>query len=154
MHWVRTSKVLIVPLWNWNGHPRYGASKEEGFNCTFMELKCLWDSIILKSVNHVLIVPLWNWNTLACVLFVALAGFNCTFMELKLAHVGIWKTMWRVLIVPLWNWNVTTGYAVAVADTVLIVPLWNWNYMFNWFFCSDSSFNCTFMELKSQHPHH
>ena len=33
-----------------------------------------------------------------------------------------------VSIVPLWNWNVTTGYAVAVAD----------------------SFNRTFMELKSQ----
>ena len=40
---IRESKVLIVPLWNWNEGP----------------------SGVIQPLQGVLIVPLWNWNGVA-----------------------------------------------------------------------------------------
>ena len=76
-------KVLIVPLWNWNEEDLPFSAKDNGFNRTFMELKCV--SIIVAKVclAQVLIVPLWNWNMVANPNGAATPGFNRTFMELK-----------------------------------------------------------------------
>ena len=78
------TRVLIVPLWNWNGLLNRGYwSSIVGSNCTFMELK-LSNIAWRNGLQGVLIVPLWNWNLI---------------LSMKMA------AMYFVLIVPLWNWN-------------------------------------------------
>ena len=74
--------VSIAPLWNWKTDPRNIASKEPGFNRTFMELKGLmlklctptrWFQSHLYGIERtgrgrahrspwVSIAPLWNWK--------------------------------------------------------------------------------------------
>ena len=61
--YAQPSRVLIVPLWNWNvGTELILNNGPMGSNCTFMELK------LAKSKKEV----------------IEITGSNCTFMELKL----------------------------------------------------------------------
>ena len=99
--------------------------RNEGSNCTFMELKYEFSRSAIQKQN-VLIVPLWNWNIDIVWSNDGTEGSNCTFMELKLVCNDIeWGKMY-VLIVPLWNWNVFLRPLLCSLE-VLIVPLWNWN---------------------------
>ena len=120
------SKVLIVPLWNWNLVIDEKTYNNLSFNCTFMELKSS-SSSKASWTQQVLIVPLWNWNY----------GFYKN-------H----KQLYQVLIVPLWNWNSEDREGKKTVETVLIVPLWNWNWIILLFLHLLARFNCTFMELK------
>ena len=77
------SRVLIVPLWNWNVIGSFSCDYAQGFNRTFMELKYYWHTYFAKGLN-VLIVPLWNWNKDIMTPVRPNNGrFNRTFMELK-----------------------------------------------------------------------
>ena len=124
---IKSMRVLIVPLWNWNLLQPSRGLRICGSNCTFMELKSGCRSSCPPRPRPVLIVPLWNWN---CVGSTALGGSpirsNCTFMELKCL----------------------SRTPVSRAPLVLIVPLWNWNEQNMKQHLPLTGSNCTFMELK------
>ena len=89
--------VLIVPLWNWNSIVAKTIFTLECSNRTFMELKFIWLTLMLRSFS-VLIVPLWNWN---------------------LGRSFYLRLLDYVLIVPLWNWNTTTrtnGFSISCSN--------------------------------------
>ena len=145
----KRSRVLIVPLWNWNPGTAKGLHrKSSGFNRTFMELKsaCRLDFKNSKiRFNRTFMELKYEW---VCRVAVPSNGFNRTFMELKCRmqprSVPWWGRFNRtfmelklacgstlacgsaVLIVPLWNWNVSLASQCRCSQ-VLIVPLWNWN---------------------------
>ena len=143
--------VLIVPLWNWNLSVYDDKARFPCFNRTFMELKC-------HLVHPVRLVT---------------KSFNRTFMELKLVCSDSATLIRFVLIVPLWNWNYRVRWRLWNVCSVLIVPLWNWNEEWATFYTVGAlvlivplwnwnrprrrgrtagrvSFNRTFMELKSR----
>ena len=124
---VKSTSVLIVPLWNWNGDAGVSARRLCCFNRTFMELKW-WRGYSPRCIWEVLIVPLWNWNP------------SCVHYPSALSSV---------LILPLWNWNIVSTELELLKNGVLIVPLWNWNLYVMGSAYADGSFNRTFMELKS-----
>ena len=124
---VSDSRVLIVPLWNWNSH---SCRRKNGK--IYVLIVPLWnwnEKWILHApwLDWVLIVPLWNWNSSFHPFFSRISGSNCTFMELKYMFGMKLDTANKVLIVPLWNWNMNKIDAA---------------------FYRLGSSNCTFMELK------
>ena len=144
---LRTSKVQIVPLWNWNCKP-----------------------IMLERLAIIVqIVPLWNWNDVGSTIAGGYQGSNCTFMELKCknAKSGKFSPTFKLY---LYGIEIMVTELQRLVPLVQIVPLWNWNtfsqssnawlslfklYLYGIEMLSliierniiDGS-NCTFMELK------
>ena len=109
----RKVRVLIEPLWNWNGMKNETDATKPGLNRTFMELKPEKGGtqlVVYHSLNRTFMeLKLYKGG------FVEpyVACLNRTFMELKQEE---WK--WSlflgiVLIEPLWNWNLLFAYRIA-----------------------------------------
>ena len=142
-------RVLIVPLWNWNG-----LQLQNYFVYASVLIVPLWNwnsnkALAALTEISVLIVPLWNWNLRLIAHSIEAGGSNRTFMELKYHQNIFCLTQEQVLIVPLWNWNTTRErfcIIVLFSSNRTFMEL-KWASMLHPFSTACSS-NRTFMELK------
>ena len=142
------TKVLIVPLWNWNTKYRPHRKHRVSSNRTFMELKFRLLDLCGYGIA-VLIVPLWNWNSDVRKVFpLDSYGSNRTFMELKLLLMPSTNSIVLRSNRTFMELKFLSMMAFLTLYHVLIVPLWNWNMRWTYKIIVNNGSNRTFMELK------
>ena len=141
--------VLIVPLWNWN-YLNHSTKRWVGsFNRTFMELKSKWTPANSSSIYCFNRTFMELKLTLCFYYCYYLFCFNRTFMELKSHTITSPCRLTSSFNRTFMELKFEFPLYIHLRSFVLIVPLWNWNHAHMLRTCKGCSFNRTFMELKS-----